>query len=344
MMAKTILLTGGSGVVGQALLQELTDLNVLCLTRQRPLQNDNIIAIPGNICDARLGLDTESYRALAARVDWVIHAAALTDFARPLAALRDSNVTGVRNMLAFANVANAPMLYVSTAFVQPRSGHCPNYYERSKREAEAVVRQSGQPVTIVRPSIVVGDSATGTIGKQQGIHRVMQLLLDGILPVVPGTADARIDFVPQDRVAEAIVGLVRHEIVGGDYWLTAGKDALSLNEGLEILAQRGSQLLQRRVRKPRLVAPNVFAAIMRQNPPHGLPAYNWTAHQQERVKESSGLFNYMTMGETFASSFAELGQRIDLLALPNPRITFARNLEYIVRYNQARRENRQMAM
>lgn len=330
-MAKTILLTGGSGVVGQALLKQLTDFNLLCLTRRRPLNDGNSLAIPGDIRQAQLGLDAETYSRLAAQVDWVIHAAAITDFARPLAELRDSNVRGVRNMLAFAKAANAPMLYVSTAFVQPRKGHRPNPYERSKREAEAVVRQSDHPVTIVRPSIVVGDSVTGTICKQQGIHRVMRLLLDGILPAVPGTAEARIDFVPQDRVAEAIVGVVRHEVVGGDYWLTAGEQALPLTDGLDILAERGSQLLQRPVPKPRLVTPTAFAQMVR-----GAQQHTLTEPHRERIAESMGLFNYMTTGETFASSFAQLHDEIGLTALPDPQITFQRNLEYIVQYNQGR--------
>ena len=330
-MAQTILLTGGSGVLGQALLKQLTDANIICLTRQRPLQNANIATLAGDISEPQLGMTTQSYRALAARIDWIIHAAALTDFARPHNELHRCNVTGVRNILAFAEAAHAPMIHVSTAFVQPRRGHRFNGYERSKREAEALVRQSGLPATIVRPSIIVGDSATGNICKQQGIHRVMRLLLDGILPAVPGTVDARIDFVPQDRVAAAIIGLLNNRIIGGDYWLTAGEDALSLRDALQILVEHGSALLQRQVPMPRMVQPSAFAQLIEQGHRCTL-----TDQEQRRIEEAKGLFKFMTMGEHFASSIAQLKDRIGLAALPDPQLTFQRSLEYIVCYNQER--------
>ena len=329
-MVQTVLLTGGSGVVGQALLRQLADINVVCLTRQRPL-NDSIVTIPGDIRMPRLGLDAKCYHELAERVDWVIHAAAVTDFARPLEELRRCNVGGVRNMLAFAGAAQAPMIHISTAFVLQRHGHSFNHYEVSKREAEELVRQSGLPVTIVRPSIVIGDSQTGFICKQQGIHRMIRLLIEGVLPAVPGSANAMIDFVPQDRVAAAIVGLLRHQIIGGEYWLTAGEAALSLDEGLEILATRATALLQRVVRKPRLVTQIAFEHMVQQEC-LATPA----ARRQQLVAESMGLFKYLTMGDAFASSFALLGAQIGVDALPDPRLTFQRNLDYIIRYNQTR--------
>ncbi|HRW05952.1 MAG TPA: SDR family oxidoreductase [Caldilineaceae bacterium] len=333
-MVQQILLTGGSGVVGQALLKQLaaepsTDYQMICLTRQRPLTNGNLMTIPGDICQSKLGLDDAMYKRLATQVDWIIHAAAITDFAQPFAALRRCNVIGARNMLAFAKAANAPMIHVSTAFVQPRRGHRFNAYELSKREAEAVVQQSDVPVTIVRPSIIVGDSATGCICKQQGMHRIMSLLLEGVLPVVPGSPAARIDFVPQDRVAAALLALLRHQRTGGEYWLTAGQDALSLQDGLDILFDHGSHLLQRAIVKPRLVSAAAFAATLRQNQRLVL-----SAHQRQQVEESMGLFHYMTMSETFPTSFSRLYEEIGLAALPDPQLTFQRTLEYMINYNR----------
>lgn len=334
-MRKTILVTGGSGVVGQALLEQLTEERVICLTRHRPIMHQNdqqsVTTVSGDIRHPRLGLHEAQYQALARQADWVIHAAANTDFTRPLQELRECNVAGARHMATFARAANAPLIHVSTAFVQARNGHKINHYERSKREAEAVVRQSGVPATIVRPSIIIGDSQSGVIGKQQGIHRMIRLLLTGILPAVPGSAASRIDFVPQDQVAAAIVGLLRQNSVGGEYWLTAGETALPLQDGLAILVERASRILERQIPMPKLVAPAVFERMLGQRVLSTL-----TAKHRQLVEESLGLFKYMTMGDPFVSSFGELQQQIGLAALPNPHATFGRNLEYIVRYNLGR--------
>src|SRR5689334_1365697 len=117
-MNRTILLTGGSGVVGQALLEKLSlsraTTTVICLVNQRPLSGPNIIAVPGNIAQPRFGLSDELFRSLTRRVDCMIHSAAITDFTRPLPELMQSNVEGVRNALTFAAAADIPLIHVST--------------------------------------------------------------------------------------------------------------------------------------------------------------------------------------------------------------------------------------
>jgi len=331
-MNQTILLTGGSGVVGQALLEKLTDATVVCLTRQRPLEGANIIAIPGDIGEPHLGLREKQFHELARRVDWVIHSAAITDFARPPAELRHYNVEGTRNVLAFATQAKAPLIHVSTAFVHARGGHTLNHYEASKLEAEQLIRQSGAPVVIVRPSIVIGDSQTGAICKQQGIHRMMRLLLREILPVVPGSPNTFIDFVPQDSVAEAIIGLVNHKVVTGEYWLTAGAQALRFGEGLELLVEHASHLLGRTLTKPRLMNPAAFDRLIR---PVFLPLF--PERQQRIFEESLTFLKYMNMEETFPSSFEQLHQQLGITVLPDPRQTAQRSLEYIIGYSSERR-------
>jgi hypothetical protein len=65
-----------------------------------------------------------------------------------------------------------------------------------------------------------------------------------------------------------------------------------------------------------------------------LPALS--ERQRQLVQEASGLLNYLTMGESFANSVADLRHLIGLSALPDPRRTFQRNLDYIIRYNAAR--------
>ncbi|HEY1325073.1 MAG TPA: hypothetical protein VGF32_32770, partial [Streptosporangiaceae bacterium] len=46
---RTVLLTGGSGVVGRALLRRLGDCDVVCLTHRSPVSGPNVTAVPGDI-------------------------------------------------------------------------------------------------------------------------------------------------------------------------------------------------------------------------------------------------------------------------------------------------------
>ena len=77
---RTVLLTGASGVVGRALLQRLRDLDVVCLVHRSPVSGPNVTTVPGDVTEPMLGLTERAYLVLAARVDAVIHCAAITDF------------------------------------------------------------------------------------------------------------------------------------------------------------------------------------------------------------------------------------------------------------------------
>ena len=78
-------------------------------------------------------------------------------------------------MTAFAAAAAAkPVLYhVSTAFVHTTAvgdrGRTAIGYASSKSAAEQIVRSSGVPHVILRPSVIIGDSGTGEIDAFQGL-------------------------------------------------------------------------------------------------------------------------------------------------------------------------------
>ena len=79
---RTVLLTGGSGVVGRALLRRLGDFDVVCLVHRTPVSGPNVTAVPGDIAQPMFGLAEQAYAELAARVDAIIHCAAITGFNR----------------------------------------------------------------------------------------------------------------------------------------------------------------------------------------------------------------------------------------------------------------------
>lgn len=268
----TILLTGASGVVGSAVRPLLGRHRVICLTHRNPVAGESL---RGDLTRRRLGLDPAAHRRLAAEVDAVLHCAAVTDFAAGDEATRDLNVAGTRRILDFTAAADARLLYVSTAFVarteltrRARGGDTrdaaasPDEYLDSKRAAEQLVRDSGLRAAVARPSVVIGDSATGAISRFQGLHGIAGALLKGVLPLVPLDPASRIDAVPQDLVAAALAALVDAEVEGGEYWLTAGPQALTAGRMVELCEQTADRL-GLDITRPRLVPAAMVDRLIR---------------------------------------------------------------------------------
>jgi nucleoside-diphosphate-sugar epimerase len=258
---RTVLLTGASGVVGRALLPRLRGFDVVCLVHRSPVCGPEVTTVYGDIARPMFGLAGQAYAELAARVDAVIHCAAVTDFNRIDGSLEATNVTGTEHVTAFAAAAKAVLYHVSTAFVHTTvdgdRGRTAIGYASSKLAAEQIVRSSGVPHVILRPSVVIGDSVTGEVGAFQGLHQVVAGLFAGIVPMIPFDPGWPIDFVPVDVVADSIACLVENRVSEGEFWISAGEAALSLAEGVAVVVEfaRG---LGVRIDMPRFVPPDMF--------------------------------------------------------------------------------------
>ncbi|WP_405009712.1 SDR family oxidoreductase [Kitasatospora sp. NBC_01539] len=247
--APTVLLTGASGVVGQAVLARLTDCTVVCLTHSTPVPGHRAARVHGDLTLPYFGLDRSAYQDLADRIDTVVHCAAVTGFSVDAEQTNDLNVRGTESVLAFARRAQAPLQHVSTAFVARRDlaldgygSARPEIYLDSKRIAEQAIVESDVPANIVRPSVVIGDSVTGRISQFQGLHAIAGALLKNALPMLPLEPDTRIDFVPQDLVADVIAQLVRTGTTGGEYWVTGGPAAPTAERVIELGLALGRSL------------------------------------------------------------------------------------------------------
>ena len=339
---QTVLLTGASGVVGQAMLPKLTDCNLCCLVHRRPVDRSSVVSLQGDLLQPRLGLSANEFRELASRVDCVIHSAAITDFFKAEKVIFDTNIEGTKNILEFAAEANAPFYYVSTAFVHPTStsagGHEANAYEVSKRAAEEVVRTSGVPATILRPSIIVGDSQTGVIAQFQGLHHVAGLFLNGLLPVIPGSPDAYVDFVPNDLVADAIIGVAMSGQVGGEYFISSGPQAMTVGQLVELCADNSEQLMGRAVARPKFVTQDVFDRLIK---PVFLPQMPGLIRRT--VERSMQLARYLNIEEPFPTSVPELEREFGVQPPPSPAQTFLRSLEYWARVSPFKERKGQAA-
>ena len=286
-----MLLTGGTGFLGTevaARLLERADLEIVSLVLAdtdaeaarasdrawwfrpdlRAELRARIHAIAGDVAKPTLGLDPGTYADLCDRVTHIVHSAADLRVDATLEELRVTNVTGVANVLGFARSARrlARLVHVSTAYVAgARTGTVSeddltdafgfgSPYEQTKYEAERLVRDAGSelPVTVVRPSMIVGDSRTGDIKTFNTFYTPVRLFLSGKLRMVPARRDLRVNIVPVDYVADAIVSLTFDpRAVGTTVHLTTPTDELPTAGDVLALARRWArERLGARLRSP----------------------------------------------------------------------------------------------
>ena len=257
--------TGFVGMELLARLLEQTDYDVVALVRAdddhaaqarmddlletlvspgvRP-HRGRVRALAADLETPGLGLSPLASDRLAGTLDAVVHCAASVSFTLPLDGARRINVEGTREIVKLASRAYARgtlqrFVHVSTAYVAgERTGLVSehdsdvgqgfrNTYERTKLEAEQIVNDSGLPAAIVRPSVIVGDSSTGWTQAFNVIYWPLQAFARGLFPTVPGDPDARLDIVPVDTVADALLELVRGPVRGGAFHIVAGDEALT---------------------------------------------------------------------------------------------------------------------
>jgi thioester reductase-like protein len=203
-----------------------------------------VTAHRGDVTEPALGLAPAAHERLARETTHVIHCAAAVRMNLPLEEARRSAVAGTRNALAFAQACRREGVLrkvevVSTVGVggrragvlpehwldEPRAFH--NTYEQSKAEAETVVRAElahGMPITVHRPSMVVGDSRTGKIIHFQIFYHLAEFLSGRrTLGFCPAPGPTCLDIVPSDYVADAIAwSSTRTETAGRVLHLAAG--------------------------------------------------------------------------------------------------------------------------
>ncbi len=233
-----------------------------------------------DVADPQLALSESGRRWLdAPEPVTVVHGAAEVRFDLPYEEMHRQNVLGTDHVLRLARrLAEGGRLvrfdHVSTAFVagdrtdlvleaQRDEGQRPrNAYERSKLAAEARVasaRAEGLPVTVHRPSIIVGDSRTGRASSFKVLYWPMKVYARGRFRTVFGRPDCTLDVVPVDFVAEALVRLLEEpEAIGRTLHLAAGPGRQATLLELVRLAER------RFARRPvRFIDPDVYQRWLR---------------------------------------------------------------------------------
>jgi thioester reductase-like protein len=214
----------------------------------------NIRIACGDITEENLGLSDNIRKELTTKVTHIIHSAAATQFTLPLVCARQINYFGTMNVMAFAREIKSlgipvQVTYISTAFVcgtnngivgeneLPKPKRFANTYEQTKWEAEKYVRtlMPKLPITVFRPSIVVGDSITGRTLAFNVMYTPLHYIYRGALSIIPCDSNNSLDVVPLDYVADSIcqIFLKGRDSAGHTYNIVAGDRAESVGNIVE---------------------------------------------------------------------------------------------------------------
>jgi thioester reductase-like protein len=219
-----------------------------------------IAVFRGDLTDARFGLDDADYRRLAETTDSVIHCAASLNRKSEKTCL-NVNLRGTLEVIQLARLAAAShglrrFSEISTVAVcgernrevvtedasidWNRSDYDP--YARTKKFCEHMVREllPDVPRTVFRPSIVLGDSRRPETTQFDMVRAFVFLARLPVLPFRPGD---RIDIVPVDYVADAVVALHQkprpeHEI----YHLSSGTGSETFRQLTDTLSRAAGKM------------------------------------------------------------------------------------------------------
>ena len=222
----TVLVTGGTGMLGRELIYNLVarGQKVRILARDMKKAHKlfgigNLDIIQGDITADNLGLVNNP------GVDAIYHLAALLDLSeRHRADLWNVNVVGTENVIKLMKRYEIPHLYYcSTAYTQGR-----NSYEKTKATAENLIRESGVKYSIFKTGIIVPNSKTCEIDKPQHLYIAARMWarihnraepirkkIEGTLHLPPkqisfrikGDPKATMNLVQADWIAEKMAGI-----------------------------------------------------------------------------------------------------------------------------------------
>jgi len=175
-----------------------------------------------------LGLSGTDYLALAEEVRVIHHCASTRRAIAPRERAFATNVGGTREVVELALAApsfDRLVLWSAASVSGARRGYifedelrAPSGFrsavEESLFRAERLVRGTMPrvPTTILRPSIIVGDSVTGALEHLEGPYLLVQLMLNAppdLRIPIPARPDIPLHLVPIDYVVDAGLAIVR---------------------------------------------------------------------------------------------------------------------------------------
>jgi len=273
--SQTIFLTGFPGFIAERLVKRLAnhDTKFLLLVQKQFVEKatraageiaagtntpiENFALVEGDITQENLGINEEELQTIYESATDVYHLAAIYDLGVKKEVAFRVNVEGTKNVNEFVKKLQKLRRYnyVSTCYVAGlRTGEIleselehdagfRNFYEETKYLAEREVeklKENETPLTIFRPSVVVGDSETGETAKYDGIYYLINYLRKAphlFRFTNVGNKNVKLNLVPVDFVVEAIARLAKDKRAIGKTIALADPNPLTTEEIFDTLAE-----------------------------------------------------------------------------------------------------------
>lgn len=247
----TVLLTGGSGLVGSHVIEALRACGHPVRALVRPAAVPTVRALGAEPVTGDV-TDRTAWARAAVGISGIVHAAAFVARRTSLDAFRAVNVGGTERAIETARTAGVPLVHVSSVAVYGRDAafaegpQCVtedytfrplpdwDYYARSKREAELAVqlaaRTGGVAAVAIRPNVIYGER------DRLFAPRVVRFVRHGMVPQV-GSGQNHLSCVYAGNVAAAVVTALERVREGFRAYNTTNDSDLTQREFFETFAQ-----------------------------------------------------------------------------------------------------------
>lgn len=253
----------------EGLLEQEPDSRVTCLVAEgyqerarawvaarSTAERERVDFVVGESWAIDFGLAGADYMELARSVQVIHHCGAITypDVDRDTA--RRVNVNGTVEVVEIAEAASRLerlVLWSSASVSQPQHGLAteqelmrPSRFrsviDETRFQAEQIVRAEMDhiPTTILRPSIIVGDSRSGEIDRFEGPYLLVLLMLNSPVDLrvpLPGRGDIPLNLVPIDYVVRAGLAISRHERSSGHTFHLVDPNPPTVHRVFEMIAE-----------------------------------------------------------------------------------------------------------
>jgi uncharacterized protein YbjT (DUF2867 family) len=221
-----ILVTGANGFVGRNLVRRLRQdgIAVRALVRNAAkaarLRDLGAELVEGDISDPA------SLEAAMEGCEKVVHLVGIIQEGRGFT-FRSVHVEGTGNVLAAAKKAGVRQFFLQSALGTREDAR--SEYHRTKWEAEELVRASGLPYTILRPSLIYGP------GDQFTLRLADAIRLSPVLPVI-GSGRSKIQPIFIDDVTACIARAVTNDAFLNAVFEIGGPEQLTYEEVTKAIA------------------------------------------------------------------------------------------------------------
>jgi len=239
-------------------------------------ERNRVDLVEGDAASMDLGLSGAEWKSLASEVDRIHHMAQVSQLGADRTVAERVNIGAAREVLELARACPSlsSLVFHSTAHVSgdrtglvlegelDRGQEFRNVVEETFARAEKLMRASMPklPISVVRPTIVVGDSKTGEVDRDSGPYFLILLIVtappDFPLPL-PGRADAHLHLVPVDYYVRAACALGRHARAPGRTFHIGDPSSLTVRRVFELVAAAGGR------RTPGIIPANLTKALLR---------------------------------------------------------------------------------